>query len=250
MTSRIVGCLIAAALSLGSVARAAETGPVAEVWGCTFKEGSDMTDIDSATEYYKSVIARLNDPALNAMEAYIWTPFRAQTDVDSVWFSIHANLNAFGAVSDLLSGEDGQAVQARYFEHADCGASLMELTPIYSAETVEFTRPTIIEAFRCSLNPGKTMADVQPVVEEWRAWIEGQGGWDNYMAFMMTPIAAATPFDLYYFGVHENASAYAARTTETITSDTGSAINAKFGEVHRCEATTWIGRNVIEASGG
>jgi hypothetical protein len=248
MTKRVLSVALAAMIGVAQWGQAAETGPVAEVFGCTYIGDSTMADIDGATEFFKQTIAELNNPALNALSAYIWTPFRAQTDADVLWFSVHENLNAFGAVSDVMAGPEGSAVTARYFEHVDCGSGIYEMTQLYASETVEYTQPTVIDAYRCNLHEGKTMADVQATVAAWQSYVEGQGGWDNALVMMMTPIASASDYDVYYFGVHESASAYAARITADRTTPEGQAMGAKWDDLQRCEATTWIGRNVIQGA--
>jgi hypothetical protein len=241
------GLLLIALLAWGHWVQAAETGPVAEVFACNYIGNSGMSDIDSATDFYKQTIASMNNPAVSAIDAYLWTPFRAQTDADTLWFTIHENLNAFGAFSDAMAGSEGQAVQARYFEHVDCGSALYSMTQIYASETVEFSDPTTVEAYRCNLHEGKTMADVEATLEEWRAYVASEGTLDNNVTFMMTPIASAAPYDLYYFGVHDSVSSYAAWSTTNLATDAGQAMGAKFAALHRCEATVWNARAMIQS---
>jgi len=239
---------LAAVLSISQLGYAAETGPVAEVFACNYRDGGSMSDIDAATENYKAQLGAIGSDAVSAIDAYVWTPLRASTEFDVLWFGIHANLNAFGAASDALAGAAGQAVQARYFEAVDCGSSIHNMTQIYTSEQVEFTGPTVIDAFRCNLHEGKTMADVESTLEEWRAHITAQGMHDNYIAFMMTPIASSSGYDVSFFGVHADAAAYAARTTADLTTDAGRMMSEKFNALQRCESSVWNGRQMLSGS--
>ena len=135
---KVTYLVVVALLSLGQLAQAAETGPVAEVFACTFRDGGDMGDVDRSTEFFKQQIAGSGNEALKNLNAYVWTPFKANTPFDVLWFSFHANLNAFGTVADWMAASDGQAVLASYNESTDCASSLYA-TPANNIKIVVLT---------------------------------------------------------------------------------------------------------------
>lgn len=227
---------------------AAETGPVVEVFSCSFNEGAGMAELDAATAFFEDQIDEIDNDALSGMDAFVWAPFKVNADLDLLWFSVYPNLNAFGSATDAMSGEAGAAVGERYDAVGDCTSSLHSVEQIYGDEDATFEDPTMIEAFRCKLHEGKGRSDVDATLDNWRGAMDSVGGPDPYTAFMMTPIASGAGYDVYYFGVHQSATDYAARSTAWLNSAPARDIDRQFSELHDCESSLWFGRQVIEGA--
>jgi hypothetical protein len=86
---------------------AAETGPVVEVFSCSFEEGAGMAELDAATAFFEDQIDEIGNDALSGLNAFVWAPFKVNADLDLLWFSVYPNLNAFGSATDAMSGDVG-----------------------------------------------------------------------------------------------------------------------------------------------
>lgn len=249
---KITFALVSGLILLSCTANAAETGPVREFYACTFNEGKGMSDLESARDFLVEQIDKIGSPDLSAGVSFVWTPYKANTQADFLWFDMSANLSALGRAADAYNNsEEGKAAEARFGEISNCGAAgIVNHEQIYDGGE-DISPPedgaALLEFFSCKLNPGKTLADARAAVDVWHAAIEGLGTHTSYDAYMWTPLVATTDYDLSYFAVHNNMTDYTARQTAYITSDAGAKADAGFGEVHHCDAALWWGHPFITA---
>ena len=78
---------------------------VREAIVCTLNDGKGIDDVMDARDFYlkQAKIANLETPP-----AFLWTPWKAFTDIDLVWFNVHEDFAAFAKQADAgaVSGLD------------------------------------------------------------------------------------------------------------------------------------------------
>ena len=240
-------------LSCGT--NAAETGLVREFYACHFKEGKGMADLEGARDVLLEQFGKMGSTDLDDMISFVWTPFMGGAQIDFLWFNMNQNLNAWGRATDAYNGsEHSAAAQAAFDEMSECvnsGVAMAEVIydggELQASAIAQAGGAAFIEAFNCTLRPGKTVADARAAVENWQGVIKDLGMYDSYLAYMMTPLVASGTTDVFYFAAHPDATSYAARQTAYLTSDAGAAADARFNEVHRCTASLWHGHPYITA---
>ncbi len=250
---KLAFAMISGLVLLSCGTNAAETGLVREFYACNFKEGKGMADLEGARDVLLEQVGKMGSKDLDDMISFVWTPFMGGADIDFLWFNMNANLNAWGRATDVANdSEHSAAVQAAFDEMSECVNSGVAMADVIydgggmnASAITSSSGAAFVEAFNCSLRPGKTVADARAAVENWQTVIKDLGIYDSYIAYMMTPLIASGTTDVFYFAAHPDATSYAARQTAYLTSDAGVAADAGFNEVHRCTASLWFGHPFI-----
>ena len=216
-----------------------------ELYACNFVEGKGMNDLDDARDFLVAEIAEIGSADLDNMMTFVWTPYKARTDYDFLWFNQYENVAAFGRAETALASR-ASAVNAKFGAVVACESSLSTREQIYNGAMDSVTgNQALLETYACTLNPGKNMDDVAAAVDHWHGVVSGINGFENYDAYMATPYIANTPVDLFYLGVHDNVSDFAAHTTAYLDSAGAAEADRRFAEVHDCESSLWWGRIMI-----
>ena len=116
----------------------------------------------------------------------------------------------------------------------------MNLEQIYDAPDfpADNTATTMLESFRCTLQPGKSLADVRIALEPWKAHAAAV---DLPLdVYMRTPLVSGSDIDHSYFVVHENAAAYGANMSAWVTHPDTAGIDAMLDEVQDCTNALWL----------
>ncbi|MCZ6659529.1 MAG: hypothetical protein O7C67_19765 [Gammaproteobacteria bacterium] len=229
-------------------ASAAETGPVREFYACNYQEGKGLDDLMAVRDLLVEEIAKIGSADLSNQVTFLWTPFKATTDWDFLWFDMHENLNAMGRASDAYENSEAPAVLGpRFAEVLECPSSgIVTHEQIFeAAEEFVGDGPALVESFACTFHPGKGVADAREAVEFWQKTIDDLGIYKSYSAFMQIPLVSGTGADLYYFAVHANMTDYAARTSAYRTSAAGMEADSRFDDVQRCNSSLWLGQIII-----
>ncbi len=96
---------------------------VIEGYQCTLKEGRTMTNAAHANDVWAAYLAA--NPGSAKINAYMFTPWLANTPYDLVYLVVNANMADFGATNTtVITGGTGQAVQAAFDEAMTCEAGL------------------------------------------------------------------------------------------------------------------------------
>lgn len=220
-----------------------------ELYACNFLDGKGMSDLEDARDFLVEQIAQIGSADLDNMESFLWTPYKARTEYDFLWFNQYESIAAFGRAETALANR-AAAVNAKFGEVVSCNSSLSMRQQIYDggADVVTGDR-ALLETYACTLNPGKNMDDVTAAIDHWRGVVSGIDGFKNYDAYMATPYIANTPIDLFYLGVHDDVSDFAAHTTAYLDSAGAAEADRRFAEVHDCESGLWWGRIMIGSAG-
>ena len=230
--------------------QAAEAPLVTEGFGCNFLDGKGFDDLEKATRYYDSQRSKIKSPELQKMRSVVWTPFRGSVDVDFVWFNTGLSWNDWGKATDAYDkSSEGKASQARFDAVASCGSSgLSTNEPLHRSEKqFEDDGEVLIESFRCELHPGKSIADSDAALAAWEPVFKNAVKATNAASFVgrRVPIISGSGFDLSYYAVWDDASAYAAANSAFDANPDSAKSDALFAEAHRCRSALFKGRVVV-----
>jgi len=227
--------------------QAADTGPVSEIFACNFKDGKDMSDNEASIAFFLEQREKIGSRDLDSMQTTMWWPQISNSGIDTIWMDTFPNLSAFGRAKDAFKeSEQFAALQATYEKVDTCTSSLHQRRQIYDGGELAVTAPATLQTFRCTFNPGKTMADVEVALNQWSSVLDDLGTYKGTVAYMFTPLITASPFDVSYYMVHDNYADYAATNSSYLSSDAGQQMDARWQEIHRCETGLWNGRIMVQ----
>jgi hypothetical protein len=244
---RVIFGLIVSLVS--TAALAAEVGPVAEAFGCNLRGGKTMADFDAAVAGWQGAAKGI--AALDSYGAATLVPIRANSPYDLLWLGVQPNLNAW-AKAVQPGSEAERAALARLDEAVACESGLFLSAPLRDALAVEESdNEAVVETYACTLNDGKTMADLAAAHAAYAkagdALSAIDPGLGAYNAVQWTPYLANVPYDVAYFVVFDDLDAWARSNTAFRGSPEGAASDAAFGQVIDCEAGLWRGTAVHRA---
>jgi len=231
-------------------ARAADTGPVSEVFACTFKDGKTWEDFERINAKFSDALKKIGGAA-NSADAFVWEPYRGSVDFTYLWAGYYQNFQAltdsWQAITD--AGMDAE-IDALWGELETCNSGLttVELiydSPDYPAQGQDPASKSMLESFRCTLQPGKSLDDVRSAIEIWYKHAETLGL--PFDVYMRTPIVSSSSFTHSYFVGHGSASAYGANTTAWRTHPDTATIDAMLAEVQNCQNALWESRQVLSS---
>lgn len=237
-------------VSFFATAQAAESPAVVEGFGCNFLDGKDINDLDKAIDYYTARRSKVDSPELQKMGSVVWIPYRGNIAVDFVWINNNITLNGWGK-SNLAfeSSKEGQTMQQKFDEVADCvGSSLQTTEVLFSTdEDLADDDEVLIEAYRCNLRPGKTMADSDAAIAEWRPVFEKAVEATNAatVVFRRLPIISGSGFDLSYVLVWDDTATYAMASSAFLSNPANTRSGELFAAAHSCESAMFKGRIVV-----
>jgi hypothetical protein len=236
----VVGC----GSTVEVASSAVQTGLVRQVFACQFVNGSNLDDLMAARD---NMLSKLPEIGVDPVPAFVWTPFKGNFAYDVLWFDNYENLNAWGADSDKWGASPvAMEVDAAFNEVIDCQSGLAVRETIYEGgEPLTLDAPALITSSACRLNEGKNINDVRTVLGQLKTTLDGLGGFETFVGYMNTPITNASDVDVYFYGVHQDVSTYAARTTALRTSDAGRALGAALQGVFDCQTSLWWGQPVV-----
>jgi hypothetical protein len=237
-------------VSFFTTAQAADSPAVVEGFGCNFREGKDINDLDKAVDYYKAQRGKIDSPELQKMGSVVWVPYRGNVAVDFVWINNNMTLNGWGK-SNLAfeSSKVGQATQEKFDEVADCVGSGLSTTELLFSTDEELADDdeVLIESYRCHLRPGKTMADSDAAIAKWRPVMEKAVKATNAatVVFRRLPIISGAGYDLSYVAVWDDTAAYAMASSAFLSNPANTRSGELFAAAHSCVSAMFKGRIVV-----
>ena len=141
------------------------------------------------------------------------------------------------------ASEQSEVSSALFASVADCESGIAFQEVILEAKAQpDLSNGYIIESFVCSINPGKDMGDVRKAIKTWHAYSTKVGS--PGPVIMRTLQVGNFPFDLSYFVVHQDLTAYAANTTKYLTGKGIESTQAALDKVQSCTGTLWRGQQM------
>lgn len=95
---------------------------------------------------------------------------------------------------------------------------------------------TAQEVFICHLNEGKSMDDLNAVIEDFKKMVGKLKGGDKYQAWLLTPVAASNMANIVWVGEMQDGVSLATLQQDYMTSEAGRAQDKKFRNVITCES--------------
>jgi hypothetical protein len=226
------------ALMFAQTSLAAEMPTVADFSMCTYKSGKGPNDLDKAVSYWQTQMGKIY-PEGSTYFAAIMTPVLGHTESDFIWAGFSPNLNEWAAGGKAYtSSKEGQAANARFEAIADCSVPNSHvMTTLYQGAEPDPTDDNgVIEIFACTLNEGKTRANVLAAEQAWAA--QSTALKLPLSSWRFNPAWANSPADLVYFVAHDDLKAFAANNTAQLTDPGAAGVNAGFADTMTCES--WV----------
>jgi len=96
---------------------------ILESYRCTFHDGKGLGDLPDALAYWKQTLDQLGTH--KSYDAYMATPFIANTPVDVGYYAVHASVQGFAETTTAYRTSDGGAEADRRFDEIqNCETSL------------------------------------------------------------------------------------------------------------------------------
>lgn len=93
-----------------------------------------------------------------------------------------------------------------------------------------------VDTYTCDFRSGKTMAELDAVIEEWNKWMDAQGVGDYFAAVVTPQYYGERLFEVGWLGAWKDGNAMGAGTDSYLTK--GAAIGMKFDAVVDCSSHT------------
>ncbi len=219
-------------LIVGQV-QAEETPPIVETFSCSLNSGSDASDVQSAVDYWKQQVKKIDNEALNQYAAWMVTPIRSPLPYNFYWLGASPNLNTWadGGAAYAASSE-GQAAQARFEKISTCTSQVWSSEQVMGPEEADDDGNGVLEVFGCNLHKGKTMSNVRAAEKNFVKQAEAAGL--EQAIFRFTPMYTNGDVDLLYLIGHDDMEAYGKNGTATMSDERVRLANFFFGLVADC----------------
>ena len=246
---KLFAYFVASLLALTGInANAAEAQPpgLLESFLCNFNDGQDMDDLLSARDYY---LRQAEKAGITPEPAYVWTLFKGDLDFELVWHNVHANLAAFGASTDAGGAAPEMAsVGERFNTVATCRSGIMAISPVFlGSDNDGPSEQAFVSAFGCNLRPGVGPDNISDLNGHISSVLGGLDTHKSFALFSGTPMTPGpTTPDLLYFGVSDNASAWANGVDAIGSSAGGPTLGRHFNATLDCAQSLWFSQQVVE----
>lgn len=133
---------------------------------------------------------------------------------------------------------------------AALSATFLLFSGVVSAQEEEAEGPGWIpvETWSCHFNEGKSMADLNGVIDEWNAWLDENDVTDYFASLAIPHYYGERKFDIGWIGGWKDGHAMGAGTDMWVTS--GGEMGAKFFEVIDCSSHTNFVSTIIKPPTG
>ncbi|MBL6691542.1 MAG: hypothetical protein ISP91_14235 [Pseudomonadales bacterium] len=218
-------------LLVGQV-QAAETPPIVETFSCHLNEGSDAGDVQSAVDYWKQQVKKIDNEALNQYAAWMVTPIRSPLPYNFYWLGGSPNMNTWakGGAAYAASSE-GQAAQARFDKISTC-TSQTWVSEQLMGDGPQTDDNGVMEVYGCTLHKGKTMSNVRAVEENYVKTAKAAGVGQSIFRF--SPMHTNGDVDLLYLVGYGDMESYGSTVTQIFTTDSTRTANQYFSLVMDC----------------
>ncbi len=242
--------LLATTLVLGQAALAEEAPPpgVLESFACNYREGQDSDNLMAARDY---LVRQAERAGITLEPAFVWHTFKGNPDLDFLWLNVHENLEAFGRSNDRAAiAEEMSTVMERFGAVADCESNLSYVRQVFNGgQPAVGTPPSFINAFACRFKDGARAEDLSDLEDNLRGTmgsLETHRAFQLYASERITGVADAP--DVFYFGVHDDATAWSSRTASLFSSPAGAQLSRHFNSILDCSNALFIGEQVVQGA--
>ena len=243
---RLAGLFFITLLALVFTTTALAQGNIRESFACNFNDGQNMDDLMSARDFY---LEQAKKAGIDPPVAFVWTPLKvADQAFDLLWFNNHADLAAFAMATDAdVASPEMAAVLERFNSVVDCTSSISAHTMVYDGgEAPVTTPPAFIDAYACHFASGMGVADLDDMWKHHRIALNGLGIFTDMAVYTSVPITSGPhSADIYIYGVHDTASAWAARKAALASTDIGQSLGKHVNSVLDCDMALFHGQRIV-----
>jgi len=239
-------------LSLAASAMAAEVGPVAEVFVCKLKPGKTLADFDAATAVFNKIADGME--AYKSYFAARLVPYRTDTPYDVVWIGRSPTLNAWAKTADASLTKPMHASDEAFDAVATCQSGLYFTSLLHDALPNEKDDvDTVIEAYSCKLNDGKTVADLDEPHRLYKEAVKAMAKADpttaNFIMVEWERWLANDPDEITYLQVNDDMQSFGRSESAYYSSNEGKAAEAAWAKVLNCHNNgLWLGHRIRAAA--
>jgi len=230
-----------AALSLFPMpAAGADTGAVAEVFDCNFKDGKGWTDWERVSASFFDTVRSIGGDTAD-FTTYIWRPFRGNAEVDYIWASYSPHLRGMAnGWSGYYGSGRGEAVDRQWEEIESCRSRIVGVEQIYDSSNYPPAgagREGFAEIYRCRLRPGKTLADLRAGISVWHDHVERLDA--RFDVYLHLPLISEQDDDHSYLVAHGSTAAFGANASRYLTHPDTASITTLLNELQQCRTSLW-----------
>lgn len=245
---KTIAALVLSIACLLPTVSSAESPRVVELFGCNFIEGKDMDDLQKVIEYYAENRDKIGSSEVMKQSSGVWTPYRGNSQFDLIWGNAGLTLEEQGRANLAYdSSKQGQAIEARFNEVLECPSSGFLVEEILfddrenlnSIEGNEF----VLESYACTLNPGKSLADVDAALTAWRTPFS-RAATQGALVIKRTPVMMSA-YDVFYTGVWDNIADFTAAASAMTQDPEAATSMSLLSAAHRCESGLWKWQRVV-----
>jgi hypothetical protein len=249
LTARPLAVLLAATISLtgfGALADSHEPPPrgVLESFMCSYLDGKDRDDLDSAIEYH---LKQAKKAGITPPPAYLWTKFKGTAEAEMIWHNTYESTAAFGAQADAEAASSEMAsVTDRYFSVVDCTPMLGMVSAIQQQDDTNDGEDSFVVSYACRTHQAPSPAAFGDLHRHINEELSGMAGASPTGTFVISP-ATGDPSgpNAVYVNVFENVSHWAAFDSELNGTESGQMLLRHFGAMMNCATNMWASEQVI-----
>jgi hypothetical protein len=234
------GALCAALTLFPMPAAGADTGTVAELFDCTFKDGKAWADWERVTASHFDTVRAIGGDVAN-LTTYIWRPFRGDAEVDYVWAAYGAHVRGLAnAWSGYYGSGRSEAVDRQWEEIESCQSRVISVEQIFDSPDYPAAgagREGFAEVYRCQLRPGKTLTDLRAAISVWHDHVQRLG--IPFDVYLHLPLISEQDDDHGYLVAHGSMAAFGTNASRYLTHPDTAALTTMLAEVQRCRTSLW-----------
>jgi hypothetical protein len=249
LAARPLAILLAAMISLtgsGALADSHEPPPlgVLESFMCSFIDGKDRDDLDSAIQYHLKQAEKAGIPLA---PAYLWTKFKGTADTQMIWHNAYESTAAFAAQMDAeAASSEMAAVNERYLSVVDCMPMLGKVSAIHQQEGANNGEDHFIVSYACKTHQAPNRAAFSDLHRHINGELTAMGETSPMGAFAIEPVTGdPSGPNAVYVNVFENVSQWAAFDAHLNGTESGQMLLRHFGSMMSCATNMWASEQVI-----
>lgn len=249
LAARPLAILLAAMISLtglGAQADSHEPPPqgVLESFMCSYIDGKDRDDLDSAIQYHLKQAEKAGIPPA---PAYLWTKFKGTADADMIWHNTYESTAAFGAQMDAeAASSEMAAVNDRYLSVVDCTPMLGRVSAIHQQDETNDGEDSFVVSYACRTHQAPNPAAFSDLHRHINGELNAMGEVSPTGTFGIAPVTGdPTGPNAVYVNVFENVSHWAAFDAQLNGTESGQMLLRHFGSMMSCATNMWASEQVI-----
>jgi hypothetical protein len=241
-TTSVVGSALVTLLALGGAQAQQGEAPnivIVEIYGCTYNDGNDMSDLMAVTNRWNRWADEhnLTDYSANILTPHLYSP---AFPYDVLWLGVYNNAQAMGSGEGVWLAEGGQ-LNAAFGEVVSCNVHAQYAgvaAHVPATEPNQSDNRVNLLAFQdCSLHTERTIPEAIDAHRQWGEFLAERGS-DNFMGAII-PIAGEDPdadYDYKAVTGFDSAEAYG-RFISTVVPGGLQRAGQLFGRVTECDTS-------------